>query len=353
MSVRIDSAIPAGNIVVVSMKGNEIALGRELRDTDRYWFYWKFRAVFTTPGEYCFRFDGAAVGARGPAVSRDRGESWIWLGVGEEEDAFSYSFHEGEPAEVWFCMGIPYLQGELEKSGFKSTELCRSRKGRLVERIDIGDGPEKLLLCCRHHACEMMANYVLEGFLTAVSGDSDFKRRFHVTAVPFVDKDGVEEGDQGKGRMPYDHARDYGDAPIYPETRAIMELVRSGSYRYVLDLHCPWLRGDCNETLYFVGPESARQEENCLALGKILEKESPVPYFNSDMIRFGTSWNTPDNYVGGGGTTLSKWAEKRPGTRFAATLEIPYANAREFTLTPDAARGLGAALARSLYQFSG
>ena len=42
--------------------------------------------------------------------------------------------------------------------------------------------------------------------------------------VPFVDKDGVEEGDQGKNRAPRDHNRDYAGASMYPETGALREL---------------------------------------------------------------------------------------------------------------------------------
>ena len=36
-----------------------------------------------------------------------------------------------------------------------------------------------------------------------------FRRNVEVLAIPFMDKDGVEEGDQGKNRKPRDHNRDY------------------------------------------------------------------------------------------------------------------------------------------------
>ena len=44
--------------------------------------------------------------------------------------------------------------------------------------------------------------------------------------VPFVDYDGVVDGDQGKYRLPRDHECDYGRdvPPIYPETAAIRAL---------------------------------------------------------------------------------------------------------------------------------
>ena len=96
-------------------------------------------------------------------------------------------------------------------------ELCRTRGGRSIERIHLGklDGlPEhSVLLTCRHHSCESVASYVLEGMMAAVLADTDdgawFRKNAKVLAVPFMDKDGVEEGDQGKNRKPRDHGRDY------------------------------------------------------------------------------------------------------------------------------------------------
>ena len=51
-----------------------------MRDTDRWWFYWNFRAEGLQGREITFRFcDGDVVGYYGPAISQD-GYHWIWLG---------------------------------------------------------------------------------------------------------------------------------------------------------------------------------------------------------------------------------------------------------------------------------
>jgi hypothetical protein len=47
--------------------------------------------------------------------------------------------------------------------------------------------------------------------------------RVEFLIVPFVDKDGVEEGDQGKNRHPHDHNRDYATPCLYPEVQALRE----------------------------------------------------------------------------------------------------------------------------------
>ena len=97
----------------------------------------------------------------------------------------------------------------------------------------------------------------LPQILQPTSGD----KRVEFFVVPFVDKDGVEDGDQGKNRRPHDHNRDYGgradgDHSIYASTRALRERIPAwsgGKLRVALDLHCPWIRGEHNEVIYFVG----------------------------------------------------------------------------------------------------
>ena len=90
----------------------------------------------------------------------------------------------------------------------------------MVEILKISDQAakprRKMLITCRHHCCEMMANYMVEGILEEALMNSSFRKMYEVSAVPFADKDGVMDGDQGKNRRPRDHARDYGDNPIYP-----------------------------------------------------------------------------------------------------------------------------------------
>ena len=385
--MQIDCAIPAGNILVNHAGGFSASLDKDLRDTEGDWFYWKFRVLFPEKGDYSFRIEnGPAIGARGPAFSTDRGLSWNWLGlesVTRNPDSFVYHF-DGSPehAEVWFCMGIPYLQENLErflekKKGnpfLKRGVLCRSRKGREVELITISDAlPEgngekegkkkkNLFFTSRHHCCEMMATYVLEGILDAASEDSGFGRafrsRFDLYAVPFVDKDGVEDGDQGKFRRPHDHARDYWDTPIYPETAANMCLVREKQMDFILDLHCPWLYDagnpeGFNERIYFVGSALKEIEREQKEFGRILEKESPpsVPFRSTDFIPYGTSWNGPGNYKPGVGKPLGAWSSRNTSPFFASSLEIAYANLRDTTLMPDAIREFGKAIARSILTY--
>ena len=233
-TIQIDAQIPGGNIIVKAIDDSQVLLNREMRDTKGNWIYWKFRAVFPAAAEFTFHFDdGCCLSSRGPAVSLDKGKSWAWNCPRFDLKAESFSFtadYAGQ--EVWFCQCIPYMESNLNE--FLSTEAgqsitrlerCRSRKGRSVELLRIGNGPQKVFLSSRHHCQESMATYALEGILSEVAAHPQKYSEFTFWAVPFVDKDGVEDGDQGKNRMPHDHARDYGPNAIYPEVRAIMELI--------------------------------------------------------------------------------------------------------------------------------
>ncbi len=351
--MRIGTDFPGGNVAVRSLEEKRALLSPELRDTEGYWFYWCFEAGFDVPGDYEFEFDGIAVGACGPAVSEDGGRSWRWLGSGGCTD-YRFVYRAERPGRVRFSSGMQYLQSDLERFLSEVPEvtrsvLCRSRKGREVELLRLGaaDAARKVLLTSRHHCCEAMATHVLEGMLRAAAAPPELLKNTAFYAVPFVDKDGAEEGDQGKNRLPRDHAQDYcRGASLYPETEALVRLVRAERPCIVLDLHCPWLKFEPNERLHFVGPESKRMERAMDAWAVRLERELPpgLPYSASDNIRFGTGWNTAENYAKG--RMLSCCCGGFDFVRVALALEIPYANMRGCVLDAAKARELGSVLLR-------
>lgn len=214
----ITNRIPGGNIEVVSVNGRNVELDVELRDTAGDWFYWCFQAVFPEAGNWHFRFvRDNKVGTHGPAVSLDGGKSWRWLYPEYRENSREFDYACPAAGQtVLFCMGMQYLERDFraflrefeENPALHAGTLCRSRKGREVELVTIREGePEHaVLLTSRHHAGEMMATHALEGILRFALADTEsgrgFRRHVALHAVPFADKDGVEDGDQGKNRMP-------------------------------------------------------------------------------------------------------------------------------------------------------
>lgn len=373
MLLEISNQLPAGNIHVLEIKDRTVLLEQEQRDSPKDWFYWKFKAVFKEPGICRFRFAKPdKVGTRGPAVSEDRGETWNWRPGSKVSDT-EFTYDCKGPGEVWFCQGLPYLQKDWDRftaeiaghPAVRLSTLCRSRKGRGVELLEIREGapPLTVVLTARHHCQEMSASMVLEGVLRYALADDEngraFRRRIRLFAVPFTDKDGVEDGDQGKGRTPRDHARDYAGKHIYPETAAIWKLIEEHKPFLVMDLHAPWIRGQHNENPYLVENRNERFFPEVERFAGLMEAEAPAcaPFLASDTLHWGTGWNTEANYDGksgiGAGLNLTTACGQYPFIRLAVTMEIPFANFREKTVTKAEFLQYGAALAKAIYHYAG
>ncbi len=373
-SIRVDADIPAGNGEVCYIRGDEVCIRQEQRDS-LWWFYWAFRIRGaegrTVKVVFHPSYKEGPVSARGPAVSRDRGRTWEYAAKTHDHHGFVYAFGEDED-EVWFSQTIPYLpehwnaflQKHAEKNGrfFVEEELCKSRKGRSVPRARFGridgKGKYRVWLSARHHCQETMASYVLEGLLDAVLSGGEIgdwmRANVELMAVPFVDLDGAVAGDQGKNRKPHDHNRDYYQF-IYPETRAIRDWIASyagGDIDAFIDIHCPWVHGEYEERVFQVyGPgESAAVAQ--AGFGDILEKcqTGGLAYRRSQDFPWNFRWNTEKNCKAGCG--IRKWAMRElKKTRLVTTFEIPFANANGKVVDAASARLFGCDMAKALMRF--
>ena len=354
-AVTINTAFPGGNVKVTANADNSVHLEPDLRG-GRPWFYWCFEATSKKPGKVNFvfpekvaGFKNGAIGFQGPAISTDQGKTWKWMGTDRVDgDSFSYDFAKAKE-RVRFAVTIPYVQKDFEEflkknsknQHLKRSVLTKSRNGRKVELLQIGSPGEKkksMLVTGRHHATETIASYVLEGFLQEAISEStfgkEFRKNYVLYAVPIVDKDGVEEGDQGKNRKPHDHNRDYGDKSIYPEIQAIKKLDQEKNFRFALDFHCPTLVMPDHQVMYFVGPKEHPRynfqnvSEFAGWIKKGLPKTAPVgPYVWLRPVKTPAPMNS--NYFG-----------FKKGTIMAATLEIPFAPRGKLT-DPASCRNYG------------
>ncbi len=371
-SVVVDAVFPGGNIIVDQVDGARLRVHQDLRDTEGDWFYWYFRVRGAAGRTLDVEFTGSQVIANaGPAASFDGGATWQWLGLDRVRDlrAFACDVPVGCD-DARFAVAIPYVESNLHawltshaaNPHLRRETLCRSRAGRAFELLRLGrlDGePEhRILLAARHHCCEMTANYVLEGVMDVMLEDGAtgrwYRERVGACVIPFADKDGVENGDQGKNRRPRDHARDYLGESIYPETRAVRQFVprwSAGRLRLVADLHCPWIRGRHNEEIYQVGASDPVHAGEQARFGRILEgvRRGELPYRAVDDLPFGVDWNTGANYAAG--TTLARWAPGLPEVALATSFEIPYAVAGGVLVTPERARGFGRDFAEAIKEY--
>lgn len=376
MNSKISANHPGGNILVEKEEADRIWLSPDFRDIQEgfQWFYWNFRAQNSEPITVTFSHRNFISG-RGPAISRDGGLSWQWLGtdivtsqkIGEHGVELSFDLPAVAPGEdVRYAFCPPYVESHFqswcqrhEKNPFlKVEELCQSRGGRSVERIQIreGAGERKILwLMARNHSCEATASYALEGLLEAALGNDELgnqlRAHWEIVALPFMDKDGVEEGDQGKLRRPHDHNRDYNKEPIYPEVAAAMRFGEENkpAIAAFLDFHCPMVHGPWDNRFYLVGSRIPKVAARQVAFMKVFEslRSGPIHQYSEGVLLFGEAWNAGSNWAAGRSSAC--WAgETFPEAKIAASFEVPYANADGVEVNPESARLLGRDLATTL-----
>jgi hypothetical protein len=369
--MQITSNFPGGNIAVDEIQGDTVQLHADLRDTEGDWFYWYFSVQNAQGRKIRFNFSGCrAMAANGPAISKDNGQTWNWLGSKSfEENSFQYTFGTNETG-TRFASVIPYTESnwisflsslgdlrslvEIRKIGF-------SRQGRPIEALHLGclrDPVHRVVISARHHSCETMGSYTFEGLTSFLLSQDpkaiQLRERVEFCLVPFIDKDGVENGDQGKNRRPHDHNRDYAGRSIYPEVTAFREHLLTwseGLLTVALDLHCPWIAYGMNEKVYMVGSRHPLIWEEQQRFGKILErvKGSSLPYRATNNLPFGHGWNIASNFANG--RTFTDWAKDLAGVHLATTVEVPYSNASSAKVTPKTARALGPDLGRALAEY--
>lgn len=363
----IDCAFPGGNIVVERIDGTDVYLHQDLRDTAIDWFYWCFRVSGAAGKSLRFIFtESPAIGVRGPAISVDAGKTWVWLGRDVVDNNTFRCDLPNDSSEVRFSFAMPYQQSHWREfmaeigthPAVQQDVLCVTEKGRDVEYLTVrclNDTPKhRVAITCRHHCCEMMPNYALEGLIRWILSDTEaiwLRENVEFLAVPFVDKDGVEDGDQGKARRPRDHGRDYERESLYTSTRMIRERIprwSDGRLRVGLDIHCPHISGQHNEVIYLVGSADERVATEQKRFSDLLEAVSggPLPFSAGDFLPFGQSWNTGANYAGGKG--FPHWVAELPEVVLGTSIELPYANAGGIEVNQDSARAFGTDVGKGL-----
>ena len=383
--ILVDGNLPAGNCILDGVEGDTVYVRQDQSTTDKSgWFYWAFRVRGAAGRTLTFDFRKGyptSVGPRGPVVTLDRGQTYSYPcdkdgAAKHPKSAFTYAF-PADVDEVWFYECLPYQQAQWDaflarhepKRGvwFETGVLCKSKKGRDVERARFGCIGKKakwrMMTTCRHHCSESVASYVNEGLCTAFLGEDELgewlRANVELMTIPFIDKDGVEDGDQGKNRPPHDHNRDYG-AFIYPETKAMTEWARDHAGNDIaiyLDLHCPWIRGEpTNEHLYtpFKASKWYRDpafEKADRRFSQTLERVQcgSFRYKASDDLDYGRFWNTGANYAKGGPSTL--WGLTHFTGPVSRCVEIPFQNANGAVVTRETCRELGRDLAKAARAF--
>ena len=343
--MQIRSDFIGGNIRLVNQTGTDVYLENELRDTIEDWFYWAFCVEGVAEQTLCFHFQKNRLGYWGPAVSHDL-VHWHWLGD-VQGDCFTYTFSQDEN-KVYFAHHMLYHPDRFfafcRRHEIEIKELCRGRLGTSVPCITLGSGDQSMILTARHHACESTGNYVLEGVLEQLLKTPLPNTR--ILCVPFVDYDGVLNGDQGKARAPYDHNRDYLEPSIYPETKAIREYADRFGCHYGFDFHSPWHKGKTNDTMFVV--RNREDKTVCFDRFSILLESELTPdsmkYKIENDYPVNTGWNFPKRSFGIG-------MHRRPECKLAHTLESTYFGTSDNQVQAERLVAFGRAYARAILKY--
>lgn len=371
-SFLIDTHFPGGNAIIESINGDIVRLRPDPRDSTGECYAWSIRVRGAGGKSITFNFSAQnPVGMYGPTVSLDEGVTWQWLGNPDGSmDSFRCAFPLKAPS-VRLAFGIGYTDlhwqrfcGRVSRHRSFAREdiLCMSRKGRAVPRMHVGriDGKAKhrVLLTARHHACEALPNFALEGVVLAVLTDDEtggwFRENVELAVLPFMDRDGVEDGDHGIGRRPHDHHRDYGEVCLYPETKALREFAMRWSNQrleFMADLHCPWIRGNAHEQLCQVAhpdPEMQAAQQQ-FDHGLATTMQGPLPYLQTLAASYGHDWQTPPHPSAD--ICATEWFSKLPSMRLATSFEIPYAHCAGVRVSADKVRAFGQDLARAIRSY--
>ena len=364
--IKVDNRLPAGNIVVEKFSGDTVYVKPDLTGNAKEWFYWAMRVRGAQGRTLVFQFPKKYVGARGAVVSKDRGKSFFFAG-GPASDSFTWTFGPKDK-DIYFYECHPYLPENwtrflrtLDRSMYRTATLSRSRSGRKVPmasfgRID-GNAEYRVVLTARHHCSESMASWVMEGIAQASCAPDEtgqwLRDNVEITMVPFVDYDGVINGDQGKNRDPHDHNRDY-FVFLYPETRAVADLFSEKRPQAILDIHCPWISGQkysaeilhCPLSDPSLVPDEAAEER----FAALVEQHAQgLPYKSSNDVPF--SGTSSSNYDFSAGTTCRNWAMTNltdGSLHLCRCFEIPFANAQGTEVNPDSCRTFGCSIAAAL-----
>ena len=276
--ITVTNEMTGGNIKVISINENsstvEVTLKNETRDSASEWFYWAFRVDGAAGRTMNFKFQQSnKVGYYGAAASTDL-ENWKWVksSMGSTSDtSFTYTFGEDENT-VYFAHHMLYHPDRFndlaDELGLTINTLCKSEKGRDVPYVQFGTGDKYIVLTARHHACESSGNYVVEGVLKELVKNDVLLKEYTVFCVPFVDYDGVVDGDQGKDRKPHDHNRDYdlsdGTLSTYNSIAAIKNVATTHNTVFAFDFHGPYHEGGSNDYQFFYkkAPDETRTENS-------------------------------------------------------------------------------------------
>lgn len=361
-----------GNGFIEKISNDSIWITPDTRNIVGDWFYWAIEVTSDTECDLTFCLPPYKIPAFGVAFSYDGGVNWSWSKMEEDRYIQTFTMYFTSNKPVRLSMGFPYTNSnwqkfvsKLDKGAFRIETLCVSSKNEPVPMMLFENNENavsfkpKIVITARHHACEMMTNYVLEGMITSFVKDDQLKsflELFDVLIIPFVDYDGVQNGDQGKNRYPRDHNRDYSGESIYTTTKAIRDYLpmwAQDNLYMAIDLHCPGILGKEHEFMHIVGSKTERYANAEMMFAAHLAEhtsDNKLMFDETSILKYGTSWNNDRSEIQG--DSFKTWCQKQfPNSKLSCSFEVPYANSNGEKITAENLKDFGKAMTYAISDF--
>ncbi len=358
--MKITHDYPGGNIIVHSIEYDVdglaavVKLEQDIRDTKCWWFYWNFCVIDPPVGTVEFHFvNDEVVSCHGATTCTDA-INWKWCEDLVSRTCFRYTFEEGE-TKRYFAFSLPYQVADFERwferyqtdPRMNRSVLTMSEQNRPLPLLKFGNGDKHILFTARHHCCESTASYVLEGVIDALlEQHSDVLEDYCVHVIPFIDIDGVENGDQGKERAPHDHNRDYNESPLYASTKGIYEYTKDKQIAIFIDFHSPMHWGPrSNWTHIHYSSKEGVTPDLQFIFGDHLRKISSVHPIVYDDTAFASLHGSRSNKTG---APSSAHYFREKNANIALTIETPYSGVLEVGYTKEMLHTWGEDVAEAL-----
>lgn len=271
--------------------------------------------------------------------------------------------HPGGADTVAASLCYPYGPEDLDATlaelgpAWQRSPIGVTGQSRELPRLRLSSdaaGPRPgLYFMARQHAGETPGSWVLDGILRFLAGEdpeaSEIRSAVDVWAAPFVDLDGVVNGDYGKDAFPWDFNRAWEQLPQRPEVQAIQrDLLRFKSLtgpRVVIDLHAP---GHSTPDLYVQLPREQRpilQQQAALRFAELMAPHWPesAAASLSRPTRYPSRWNAM--------STLGSWCWDHLERTPEVTIETSYQSLAGRPLDPDGYREIGRRVALTAWDW--
>ncbi|MBD3293516.1 MAG: hypothetical protein GF393_11370 [Armatimonadia bacterium] len=333
------------------------------------WFHIKADGLDGAPVEFVWENADICLGSQNelgrlrPVLRADDGDWDRCEGVEVDQHADgrrSVRFaHLGGSAIVAAAFCFPYAPPDLEATLEGTTDAWQrvtigvTHEGRPLPRLRLdGDHSAQragVYLMARQHAGETPGSWALDGILRHLAsedeGAAELREELDVWVCPFVDLDGVVNGDYGKDALPWDYNRAWERLPMRASVHAIMrDLLRWQTRthpRLVIDLHGP---GHSTPGVYLQLPRSERPEEQRVgALEFARDLAESFPELSAARMAHETTYASRWNRL----STLGTWAWDYLDATQCVSVEVSYQRLTEDPLVPDDYREIGRRIIRA------